>query len=251
MKKLLWKNLWQTAVAIVFLLFVWLLAYLAAGNTLLVPPLGDCLREMGELLLSSAFWQGVGGSVFRAFVAFLLSFIFALFFAVIAYMAPTFAGIFAPVASALRSLPVLAILLILLTFLKAAQAPVAVAFLSLFPMLYTGVLAALSGIDKNLIDMARVCGTSSRRRIFEVYLPLSSPYILREVGGALSFSVKLIVSAEILANTARSLGGMMQEARVYSEVARLFALVGVAFFIGLLFEIALSFLVVLVEKKIK
>ena len=251
MKQTILKNVIQTACAVAFLLICHLFAYLIAGNELLVPSLFDCLKEMGALFTSGAFWTGLLWSFLRSMIAFMISFLFALIFAVISYMVPALENVVAPSVSALRSLPVLAVLLILLSVLGAAEAPVAVAFLSLFPMLYTGILAALLGIDKQVIAISRVHGASALTRIFRIYLPLSSPYILRESGAALSFSLKLVVSAEVLANTAKSLGGMMQEAKIYAEIPQLFALVGVTFALGLLLELSVSLLASAAEKRIK
>ena len=251
MKKLILKNIVQTLAAIGFLLVVWFITYFSVGNELLVPALPDSLKEMGELLAKGAFWKAFSMTLLRTLWAFAISFVFALIFAVIAYMVPAFANFFAPLVSALRSIPVLAVLLILLSFFGAAEAPVAVAFLSLFPMLYAGILAALSGVDKHLIEVSRVCGTPTHRRVTAIYLPLASPYVLREAGAALSFALKVVVSAEVLANTAKSLGGMMQQARIYAEIPQLFALVSVAFLVGLLLETLVSILALAVEKKIK
>ncbi len=251
MKKLIWKNVGQTAAAMGILIVAWLIAYLAVGNTLLVPSFLASAKEVGDLLKTSLFWTGFGASLLRTLVAFVISFFVALLFAVISYLLPAFGRYFAPVISAARSLPVLAVLLILLCFLDAGKAPVAVAFLSLFPMLYAGILAALSGLDKDLIAVARVYGTPWYRRVLGVYLPLSSPYILRESGAAISFSLKLVISAEVLANTAKSLGGMMQTAKVYAEIPQLFALVSVAFLTGLILETLFSCLTLWVEKRVK
>ncbi len=234
-----------------FLLALWGIAYLSVGNELVVPAFSDCIKALGKLLGKAAFWKSFFASFLRAVSAFALSFLFATIFAVVAYLVPAFERIFAPVMAAFRSLPVLAVLLILLTFLSAGQAPVAVAFLSLFPMLYTGILAALSGIDGHLIEVSKVYGTSRWRKIFGVYLPLSAPYITREAGAALSFSVKLVVSAEVLASTARSLGGMMQEARAYLDIALLFALVLCSFALSLLVELVFSALSASIEKRVK
>ena len=251
MKKLIVKTAWQTLAAIGFLIVAWAFMYLAAGNELLVPSLFDCLIEMGALFASGAFWIGLLMSFLRAIIAFCISFVFALIFAVVAYLVPALEKFFAPIVSALRSLPILAVLLILLSVLGAAEAPVAVAFLSLFPMLYTGILAAFSGIDQDVLEISRLHGASVFTQVFKIYLPLSSPYILRESGAALSFSLKLIVSAEVLANTAKSLGGMMQEAKIYAEIPQLFALVFVTFAVGLLLELSVSLLASVVEERVK
>ena len=251
MKKLIVKTAWQTLAAIAFLIVAWAFLYLAAGNELLVPSFFDCLIEMGALFASGAFWIGLLMSFLRAILAFCISFIFAFVFAVIAYLVPSLEKFFAPIVSALRSLPILAVLLILLSVLGAAEAPIAVAFLSLFPMLYTGILAAFSGIDKDVLEISRLHGASVFMQVFKIYLPLSSPYILRESGAALSFSLKLIVSAEVLANTAKSLGGMMQEAKIYAEIPQLFALVFVTFAVGLLLELSVSLIASVVENRVK
>ena len=250
MKKLILKNLIQTGVAILFLLAVWWLAYHSVGNDLLIPSLSKSLKEVGGLLVKAAFWRALGGTLLRALIAFVISFLLAIIFAVVAYLLPWFERFFAPVVSVLRSMPILAVLLILLAFLDAGKAPIAVAFLSLFPMLYAGVLAALSSVDRRFIEISRVEGAGLFRRVTAIYLPLSAPYILKEAGAALSFSVKLIVSAEILANTAKSLGGMMQDARLY-ELPQLFALVAVAFLAGLLMETLVGLLAEYVGKKVK
>lgn len=251
MKKLILKNLIQTGVAIVFLLIVWWIAYRSVGNDLLVPPLSDSLKEMLVLLGQGTFWRALVGSLSRALSAFALSFLLAVIFAVIAYLLPWFERFFAPLVSVLRSMPVLAVLLILLSFLNAGQAPIAVAFLSLFPMLYAGVLAALSGVDRHLVDVSRVCGTPVWRRVTAIYLPLSAPYVLKEGAAALSFALKLTVSAEVLANTVKSLGGMMQDAKVYAEISQLFALVAVTFLLGLVLETALGLLASAAKKRLR
>ena len=48
MKKLIWKNVWQTLAAIVFLIGAWLVAYFYVGNELLVPPLSESVKEFGK-----------------------------------------------------------------------------------------------------------------------------------------------------------------------------------------------------------
>ena len=240
MKKVLLKNVIQTAVALGVLLLAWFIAYFCVGNPLLVPAPWGCVKEFGTLFASGVFWQGFFATLGRTFLAFAISFVLAVGFAVIAYLYPTFRGIFTPIVSAFRSVPVLAVVLILLAVIGAGAAPIAVAFLSLFPMLYVGVLSALLEIDKDLLAISRVYGASWWARVGRVYLPLSAPHILREAGAAISFSLKLVVSAEVVAMTAGSLGGMMQDARAWGEIPQLFALVVLVFVVGLALELVVA-----------
>ena len=251
MKRAVLKNVIQTALATAFLLLCYLLSYWIVGNELLIPAPLDTLKAMGGLLVNAGFWTGLGSTLVRVLIAFVCAFALALIFAVISYMYPFFEGVFMPIVSALRSLPVLAVLLILISIFGAGEAPIAVAFLSLFPMLYAGILSALSGIDKHLIEISRVCGAPAHRRITRIYLPLSAPYVLREAGAALSFALKLVVSSEVISYTAKSLGGMMQESKVYSEIPELFALVILAFLVGLILESLVALIASAVEKSVK
>lgn len=251
MKKLFLKNIWQIVLAAAFLLAVWFVAYFAVGNTQLVPSVWDSFKAVGTLLVDSVFWSAFLHTLGRVCVAFVISFILAFGCALVAYMVPWFSKFFAPIVSMLRSLPVLAVLLILLVWLGASNAPIAVAFLSLFPMLYAGVLAALSGVDESLLEMSRVYKVPVKKRIVNLYVPFVAPYVTKEASAALSFSLKLVVSAEVLANTFFSVGGMMQEAKVYLDMPRLFALVLLTFCIGMLLEWLGMILAGIVERRVK
>ena len=236
MKKAIWKNCIAWASTIAALIVIWIAACYIVGNDLLVPSFSDCLKKLGALLLSGEFWAAFFFTVKRVLIAFLISFVFAAFFAVIADMVPWFSLFFTPLVSFLRSLPTLAVLLILLVWAGASTAPIAVAFLSLFPSLYAGFRAALTGVDKDLVEMSRAFKVPMKKRIFSLYIPSAAPIALKEAGAALAFAVKLVVSAEVLANTFKSLGGLMQEAKLYLDMPMLFALVCVTFLLGLLLE---------------
>ena len=75
MKKLIWKNVWQLLAAIAFLVVIWLIAYFAVGNELLVPSLWDSVAAIGKLLVGGAFWRALFGSLLRALYAFFLAFV--------------------------------------------------------------------------------------------------------------------------------------------------------------------------------
>lgn len=251
MKKRILINCIQALSALLFMLLAWGIAYLSFGNELLVPSLFDCAEEFGKLLVSGSFWLAVANTLLRTLGAFAVSLVLAGIMAVISYMLPSFGRFFMPIVSALRSLPTLAVLLILLVWWGVGFAPVAVAFLSLFPMLYAGISAALSQVDNELVEMSRAYKVPLKKQITQLYIPSALPYVLRESGAAVSFSLKLVVSAEVIANTAKSLGGLLQEAKNYSEIPMLFALVGVAFIIGFIFELVCVGIANAVERRVK
>ncbi len=237
MKKRTWRNNVITlTAAIAVLLAVWAIAYAVVGNDLLLPSFADCMRAAGELLLSSAFWTAFLTTLLRVLIAFCISFVFAVIFAVIAYMVPTFRVFFAPIMGVIRSMPVLAVLLIILVWTSAGTAPTVVAFLSLFPMLYTGISAALMRVDTKLIEMSRVYKVPLRKQITTLYLPSALSAVCLDCGAAFAFGLKAVVSAEVLARAAHSLGAMANDMQIYSQIPALFALVIVVCVTGILAE---------------
>lgn len=226
----------QTLAAFVVLAVIWSVAHLLVGNELLLPAFWDCLQRAAAFLTDGGFWTAFFATLLRVLMVFVVSFIFAAIFAFISYMVAWFERFFAPFIAFLRATPVLAALLVILVWVGVGVAPVVVAFLSLFPMLYTGVLAALRGVDSGIEEMNRVYNVPLKKQILQFYLPTIAPYVIREGSGGLAFSLKLVVSAEVLANTYQSLGGLMQEAKLYYEMPALFALVLLVCLFGFLLE---------------
>lgn len=251
MKKKFLKNGIQAGILLALVLGAWAVAYVTAGNELLVPAFSDCMKELWELWKTVGFWQSVGYTLLRVLMAFGTSFVVAVVFAVLACAYPKIGRCVSILVSALRTLPTLAVALILLVWWGADDAPVAVAFLSLFPMLYTGISVALSQVDDELIEMSKVYKVPLKKRITNLYLPSAAPYVLREAGSAAAFALKLVVSAEVLVNTYKSLGGMMQEARIYLDIPVLFALVCVTTVLGVAIELVCGLVARAVERRVK
>lgn len=250
-KKRVVKTFFQTLFALALLSLIWIISHQIVGNELLIPNFFTCVKETVRLLCSSGFWISFSATLLRVVIAFFISFILAAVLAIASYIFSSLKKIFAPFVSFLRSIPTLAVLLIILVWSGASVAPIVVACLSLFPMLYTGILSALFSTDEKLLEMSRVYKVPLKKQIFSLYIPSALPYVLREVGAALAFSLKLVVSAEVLASTYNSLGGLMQEAKLFMEMPTLFALITVTFCMGLIFELLGETTSVFVERRSK
>lgn len=233
-------NILFTAVSLLSILAVWLVAYYSVRNDYVIPSVQDTFKSFGECLISGAFWTAFAFTLLRTALASVLSFLLAVISAVFSVLSKTFAAIFKPLIAVLRALPTLAVALILLIWTSPNTAPVIVTVLVLFPISYSQIMAAIGGIDEGLVEMAEVYNIPRKKRLFKMYLPLILPNILAQTGTNISLGLKVMVSAEVLANTYKSLGGLMQTARLYVEIPRLAALTLTAVLAGLLIELAFS-----------
>ena len=73
----------------------------------------------------------------------------------------------------------MAILLMILVWSTPKKSPVIVAFLALFPLLYTGVLSALFSVDERYKSVCAVFQAPLYKQIFRLYLPQILPPVLR------------------------------------------------------------------------
>ncbi len=221
---------------------IWAAAYFAVGNDYVVASFSDTVRALGVLLGEGSFWRAFGFTLLRTLAGWLLAFAFAVLFAAASAASKKFRIFFAPFISVFRTLPTMAIALMLMIWSDPRVAPVIVSFLMLFPVTYAQLMAAYGGIDGKLFEMARVYGVSRKDVLWRIAVPGMLPAVFSQAGANLSLSLKVTVSAEVLVSTLHSLGSMMQNASMNVQIARMFALTLLALLVGGLFAFALGFL---------
>lgn len=235
-------NIIFSVLAVIFMWLVWIAAYYIAGNKLIVPAFSDTAQSFFLYLGDGEFWLALLNTFLRTLLAFVISFVLAAACAVLAKLNSYTKAFLKPIVVFIRTLPTLAVMLIILKLTTGNRnfSPVIVTILVLFPMIFSQMLAAADGIDTGLVEMAKVYKVSKKDRLFKIYLPLIAPNILSQTGANISLGLKIMISAEVLANTVDSLGGMMQYNNYAAEVANLAALTLAAVLIGLIIEFAVS-----------
>ncbi len=183
----------------------------------------------------------------RVFLCFAISLALALIVGIFAKFVPAVGKVLAPIVAIFRSAPTVAVMVILTLIVNKTIAPIIVCLLVVFPMTYTNVTNAIAQVDNGIVQMCSLYSVPPVQQFKFVYFPTVSKYLLGELPATLSFTVKLIVSAEILSNTPRSIGGLIQLANSYSNVASLFALT----ILSVLFATLLDVVLKIVAKKIK
>ena len=108
----------------------------------------------------------------------------------------------------------------------------------IFPLTYAQLIAAYEGIDPQITEMAAIYKLSLRDRLFRVLIPMMLPDVLSQAGANFSLTLKVMISAEVLASTFRSVGGLIHTAAVELATARMFALVLLMLLFGGLLEFA-------------
>jgi len=234
-------NLIYPLIMLGLIMLIWAVAAKQIGSEFILPSIPDTLIQLKKLLLLDSFWLSYLNTIIRCFESFLISFSFAIIFTVISKLYRPARLLLSPLVSVIRALPTMAIILLLVIWTNSSIAPLFISIIVIFPTLYSQYLGEITGIDSKLLEMSKVYKVPRTRTITKLYIPQMLPVIVSSIGSGLSLTLKLMVAAEVLAQTVNSIGGMMQTSKVYFEIGQLMALTIITVITGLIFEITATF----------
>jgi sulfonate transport system permease protein len=122
-----------------------------------------------------------------------------------------------PSFQALRAIPSLAWVPLLLLWLGIDEAPkvVLIAIGAFFPV-YLGVSAGLRDVDRKLVEVARMAGLTSQALARQVLLPAAMPAVMTGIRQGLSLAWMFMVAAELIA-ASKGLGYLLTDGRETSR----------------------------------
>lgn len=202
---------------------VWAIVSACVGIEMILPSPIVSLKNLAALLAKTAFWQAIGGTLWRTLLSFALSYVFAIIFAVLSAGSKVLHRLLEPIITILRATPTMSIILLAIIWLKSETSPLLIGFLIVFPMCYTAVYEALINVDDRLLNMAKVYNVPKRVVVKKLYIPYIAPTLFSSAKSNISLSVKVIIAAEVLAQTAKSMGNSMQLSKIYLDTADLLA----------------------------
>ncbi|VVN39535.1 ABC transporter permease [Pseudomonas fluorescens] len=168
-------------------------------------------------LAEGALWKHIGASLIRVLLGFAIGASLALVFAAWvglsreaeAYLEPTFAAV--------RSIPSLAWVPLLLLWLGIDETSkiVLIAIGAFFPV-YVNVVAAIRNIDRKLVEVGRIYGFSRLQLVRRILLPAALPGLFTGLRSGMSLAWMFLVAAELIAAT-KGLGYLLSDGRETSR----------------------------------
>lgn len=219
-------------ISVLAMLALWAAAARVADSEFILPNIGQTFKSFFKLFGEEEFYRALFGTLARTFIAFFISLAAAFSLAAAAKKSVAAERFIKPFISVARALPTVAVVLLLLVWTSSKVAPVIVTMLVVLPTEYTGAYNALSGVDENTISALKLFGVSERDLFFRVKLKQTLPEVYSLVGSGLSLNLKLMVAAEVLAQTARSMGYLINTAKIYFEISKMIAVVLVTVILG-------------------
>lgn len=229
-------NIALPVLTVLCILAVWSVAAAVTDEEIILPTPISVFKEFLSLFIKRTFYSALGSTLLRTFIAFFFSFSVALLCAAFSAKFKGFDTVMHTLVPLIRGLPTIAIILLLVIWTRSSTAAIIVTVLVVFPTVYTNARFSISKISGEIIETCKVYRIDKQTRIFKIYLPTIAPELIASAGAGFSLNLKLMVAAEVLAQTATGLGMLMNYSKIYFETAELMALVTVSLIMGLAVE---------------
>ena len=225
---------------VLFWIGAWQLIYVIVGREYIIPSPLHTLILLGTMLFTAEFYENAVWTMGRVLGGMVLSFALGAISAVAAYVSSAVRRILTGPVAALKSRPVMSVILLAILALPTDGVPVFVCFLMCYPVVYTNLLAGLDSVDGGLIEMCRVYGICGKRRFLALYWPSIRPFTRAALTLITGLSWKTVVASEVFAVPRYSMGYHLLYAKMVLAADQLFA-----------WTIAIVVLSVLFEKAVK
>ncbi len=231
-----------TAGSIVFWVLLWHIAATFANKDLLfkIPLPLDTLREFFVCVKLPEFWGNVGTSLWHIVSGFVLAVVLGFICGLLSGSSTFFATLTAPLTRLIRAVPVAAFIILAWLWIPSEVIPAFIAFLMVFPIVWSHVETGLLSVDKRLVEMARVMGMDKKGIIKNITIPAVMPQFRVSCITGLGFAWKSGVAAEVICNPTGSIGAMLSNAKSNLEYARVFAIVLTVVLLSLVLENAIK-----------
>jgi sulfonate transport system permease protein len=178
----------------------------------LLPPPSDWVSTLFHLGMGTVAEHALTSSA-RVLTGFGLGASLAVLIGALVGLQPLVARLLDPTFQALRAIPSLAWVPLLLLWLGIDEAPkiVLIAIGAFFPV-YLGVSSGLRDVDRKLVEVARMAGLPATALVQRVLLPAAAPALMTGLRQGLSLAWMFMVAAELIA-ASKGLGYLLTDGR--------------------------------------
>ena len=235
-------------------LFIWQILYICVDSDLLFAGPAQTVQVLFSMMTDVQFYGVVLSSLVNVLSGFCLAFVTGIMLAAASSCSRYIRELLTPFFAMLKSVPVASFVILALLWIGSRRLSILVAFVVSLPIIYTGILTAITKTDNKILEMTHIFRFSVHSRVCAVYIPQISPFIISSGKLAIGMSFKAGVAAEVIACSAGSIGERLYMAKIYFQTGELFAwtavIVLLSYLSELMFELLTSLLIKLLTSDV-
>ena len=208
----------MSLVSVIIILVTWKFFSLYFNSEFVLPSPEKTLLTTLKLFVDDRFLVTVGTTILRSLTGFIVSFFLGLLAGIASGVNPYVDAFLRPVLVTIRSVPIIAIILLALIWLTPGTVPVFIAMLTMFPFICTNVSDGIRSVDRDLVQMAKFYRVENARIVKELYIPAIMPFIISGASSAMGIGWRAIITGEVLSHPRYGIGTLMQNAQTFLNV---------------------------------
>ncbi len=111
-----------------------------------------------------------------------------------------------PVLLFMQSTPIISWILLALIWFDNRYIPIFIICINTIPILVLNITSGMEGVDRKLLELARIYNISKKDRFFKIQLPSLIRYLLPATEIILGSSFKVIIMAEVISRVSGGIG---------------------------------------------
>ncbi len=229
--------------AILFWIAVWQVLSVFLDNSLLIASPLSVAKRLIELAGTGQFWASIVLSLCRILLGYIIGVVGGVAFGLLGAKFSPVHLLLSPLMAVIKSAPVTSFVILALVWIKSYELSTFIAFLMVFPMVYSSAMAGLQSADPQLLEVAKVYGFSLPKTVKLIYIPALRPFLLSSLSTSIGFAWKAGITGEIFALPKPAIGTMLYNAKIYLETLDVFCWTLVIIGLSLLIEAVVKKLV--------
>ncbi|WP_028311159.1 ABC transporter permease [Derxia gummosa] len=183
-----------------------------------LPAPSELLQTLAELAGGGELARHIGVSLARVLAGFAIGSALAVVLGALVGLSRRAEALLDPTLQALRAIPSLAWVPLLLLWLGIDELPkvTLIAIGAFFPV-YLGVTSGIADVDRKLVEVGTMAGLGRLAQVRRIFLPAALPALMTGLRGGLGLAWMFLVAAELIAST-RGLGYLLSDGRETSRV---------------------------------
>lgn len=222
--------------AVLLWLLVWQIASMNIGQEILLVSPVRVVQRLFELVHDKTFWGSISYSFTKIVSGFVLALVFGIIMGGLSARFTLVRDILSLPVAVIKATPVASFIILALVWIDSKNLSIFIAFLMVFPIIYTNIITGIESTDKNLIEMAKVFKIPKVRKIRYIYFSQIMPFLRSSCLVGLGLCWKAGIAAEVIGMPRGSIGEKLYDAKIFLDTPDLFAWTVVIIFISIIFE---------------
>lgn len=219
------NNLLFNALGLIFIFLVWFGLSHLYNNSLVIPKIEAVIESLVTIMGTSRFYKLFFLMILRIIITVIVSLLIALLLGAFSYKFKKFASFINPLITIMKTIPIIAIIILLLMSLFSKVAPyVATAFV-IIPLIYEIIYSSLCNINSSITDDIKTVSNINMKLVFGFYVPYIFPNIITSVIQSFGLGLKVMVMAEFMSPMQNTFGSEVNRYYVDLRMDCVFALV--------------------------